>query len=276
MLPGRGGTGVTRLGSGGEAVRDLARRPVAAADERAGRRGVGRVQRSGPTTTRTSTPCSSTARRSARRARRESRASRCPFRRAGTASRCGEARADAVVAAERPAGVRRADGPAVRGGDGRSRGRGRGCGRCGRRRRRRWRRWRRRRRDGELRARAAPGGGGGGAGTGSPTAAPGAAAPGPVRGRDRAALPGAGLGRHVLQQVRASAPTAQLVPVTQLPQLRFVSGLAIVVPGFQTREQAQKFCTTPAPASRPAARRSRPPRPDPGGCKARSGCIGCR
>jgi hypothetical protein len=49
----------------------------------------------------------------------------------------------------------------------------------------------------------------------------------------------------VLQQVRASAPTAQLVPVTQLPQLRFVSGLAIVVPGFQTREQAQQFCTTP-------------------------------
>ena len=33
----------------------------------------------GPTTTRTSTPCSSTARRSARRARRESRTSRCPL-----------------------------------------------------------------------------------------------------------------------------------------------------------------------------------------------------
>ena len=41
------------------------------------------------------------------------------------------------------------------------------------------------------------------------------------------------------------------MPVAQLPQLRFVTGLAIVVPGFTTREQAQQFCTTPRPGFPP-------------------------
>jgi hypothetical protein len=55
----------------------------------------------------------------------------------------------------------------------------------------------------------------------------------------------------VLKQVQATAPTAQLVPVAQLPQLRFVSGLAIVVPGFTTLQQAQQFCTQPRPGFPP-------------------------
>ena len=89
--------------------------------------------------------------------------------------------------------------------------------------------------------------------------------PGPVRGRDRAALPGAGLADTVLQQVRGRAPpTAQLVPVTQLPQLRFVTGLAIVVPASRPASRPSSSAPPPAPASRPAARRSRQPRPDHG------------
>ena len=77
----------------------------------------------------------------------------------------GEARADAVVAAERPAGVRGADGPALRRGD--RRGRGRGCGRC---------------RDGGAAARAVPAAARRGLGAGG-AVAPGArvvAAPGPA------------------------------------------------------------------------------------------------
>jgi hypothetical protein len=55
----------------------------------------------------------------------------------------------------------------------------------------------------------------------------------------------------VLKQIQTTVPTAQLVPVAQLPQLRFVSGLAIVVPGFTTLQQAQQFCATPRPGFPP-------------------------
>lgn len=54
-----------------------------------------------------------------------------------------------------------------------------------------------------------------------------------------------GLADAVLTDVRATVPGARRVPVAQLPQLRFVSGYVIAVPGFGTREQAQQFCDVP-------------------------------
>ena len=59
----------------------------------------------------------------------------------------------------------------------------------------------------------------------------------------------------MLKQIQTTAPTAQLVPVAQLPQLRFVSGLAIVVPGFTTLQAG------------PAVLRDTPPGFPPG-CQA--------
>ena len=62
---------------------------------------------------------------------------------------------------------------------------------------------------------------------------------------------------------QGGGPAAQLVPVTQLPQLRFVTGFVIVVPNFATLQQAQQFLRRrPVRASPRAARPSRPPRSD--------------
>jgi len=54
-----------------------------------------------------------------------------------------------------------------------------------------------------------------------------------------------------LAEVRASVPTAQLMPVTQLPQIGFVNGVVVVVPGFSTREQVTQFCTAAPPGLPP-------------------------
>ena len=53
------------------------------------------------------------------------------------------------------------------------------------------------------------------------------------------------LASTVLKSVQATAPLAQLVPVTQLPQLKFVAGMAIAIPGFTSLTQAQQFCAVP-------------------------------
>jgi hypothetical protein len=99
----------------------------------------------------------------------------------------------------------------------------------------------------------AAGGGAAGAGgaTGSPTAPAAAAALGPFVAVVGPPYQEQALADTVLKQIQTTVPTAQLVPVAQLPQLRFVSGLAIVVPGFTTLQQAQQFCTTPRPGFPP-------------------------
>ncbi len=107
---------------------------------------------------------------------------------------------------------------------------------------------------------AAPGTGGGSptggnAATGQP--APGGTSPGSAAalGPFVAAIgppyQEQGLADTVLKSVQRTAAAAVLVPVAQLPQLRFVSGLMIVVPGFSTLQEAQQFCAVPHPGFPP-------------------------
>ena len=59
------------------------------------------------------------------------------------------------------------------------------------------------------------------------------------------------LAANVLKQVQVIAPKAQVLPVTQLPQLKFVQGLVIVIPNFATLADVQQFCGTAHPGFPP-------------------------
>jgi len=59
------------------------------------------------------------------------------------------------------------------------------------------------------------------------------------------------LAATVLKQVQVIAPKAQVLPVEQLPQLKFVKGLVIVIPNFATLADVQQFCATPHPGFPP-------------------------
>lgn len=54
-----------------------------------------------------------------------------------------------------------------------------------------------------------------------------------------------------LQRVRASGATAQIVPVSALPQLGYKTGLLVVATGFTSQAQAQQFCSTLTPDLQP-------------------------
>ena len=196
VLPGDRRARAARVGPEREAVLDVGRRPVAAPHERAGHRGSGRVQRR-VDRQRPERAHGARRRRAGRGTEPGGGQERDRARARGAALHHGgrEAWGDAVVAAERPSGVRAADGPAhLRGADsvGRSRSRSRWRGRrrdggAGRGRRGRWSggRWSRR---GRCRGR--------GRGDRQPDGAGCGRRARPVRGRGRAALPGAGPGRH--------------------------------------------------------------------------------
>jgi hypothetical protein len=102
---------------------------------------------------------------------------------------------------------------------------------------------------------AAGAGGAGGAGAGataagSPTASA-AATLGPFVAVIGPPYQEQSLAATVLKTVQGTTPLAQLVPVTQLPQLKFVAGLAIAVPGFTSLAQAQQFCAVTHPGFPP-------------------------
>ena len=60
------------------------------------------------------------------------------------------------------------------------------------------------------------------------------------------------LAQATLQRVKATGATAQLVPVTALPQLGYLHGLLVVATGYTSQAQAQQFCTTLPPDLRPS------------------------
>ena len=60
------------------------------------------------------------------------------------------------------------------------------------------------------------------------------------------------LATDVVKRVQATAPTAQVVPATALPQLRYQpQTLLIVVPAFPTLQAAQQFCAVTHPGFPP-------------------------
>ena len=60
------------------------------------------------------------------------------------------------------------------------------------------------------------------------------------------------LANDVVKRVQATAPTAQVVPATTLPQLRYQpQTLLIVVPAFPTLQAAQQFCAVTHPGFPP-------------------------
>jgi hypothetical protein len=94
---------------------------------------------------------------------------------------------------------------------------------------------------------SAPGGqpGGGPGGTGSTTTSP-SGSPGTLTGWVAVVGPPyqeQPLAQATLQRVQATGATAQIVPVTALPQLGAKFGLFVVATGFTSQEQAQQFCT---------------------------------
>ena len=60
------------------------------------------------------------------------------------------------------------------------------------------------------------------------------------------------LANDVVKRVQATSPTAQVVPATALPQLRYQpQTLLIVVPAFPTLQAAQQFCAVTHPGFPP-------------------------
>ena len=60
------------------------------------------------------------------------------------------------------------------------------------------------------------------------------------------------LADDVIKRVKTTSPTAQVVPATALPQLRYQpQTLLIVVPAFPTLQAAQQFCAVAHPGFPP-------------------------